>query len=310
MGRGTWADKKLCLPTMTPAELTRWLGTPRVLDGAMGSELLRRGVESAAVLWGVGALLSAPERVRDVHRDHASAGAEALTAATFRVAPYSLRRHGLGERAGELATRAMACAREGADQAQRKVVILASQTTLEDCYRPDLVPADSTLAREHAATAALLAASGADALLLETFNTVREAAVASAAAATTGLPVLVCFACRSEGRLLSGEDVGVAAAAVSAVPGVVAVGVNCTAVGDTLPALVRIFKTSRLPLVAYANDAWYAQDSRWLAAQPVTPDRYAAAALAWVSAGARLVGGCCGTTPAHIAALAAALSSE
>ena len=67
-------------------------------------------------------------------------------------------------------------------EAGRDLLVFASQTTLEDCYRPDLVPDDDTLRREHAATAAALAAAGADALLLETFNTVREARIAVEAA--------------------------------------------------------------------------------------------------------------------------------
>jgi len=293
---------------MTPAELTAWLAErPRVLDGATGSELLRRGVTSASRLWGVGALLDDPNAVRDLHRDYAAAGAEALTAATFRVAPYSLRRLDLESRAAELAALAVGLAQQGAAAAGRPALVLAAWTTLEDCYRPDLVPDEATLEREHAATAAVLAASGADALLLETFNTVREARAAARAASASGLAVLVSFACREGGRLLSGEDVCDAAGAVT-VPGVVAVGVNCTRRVDTMPALVRIAIGTDLPLVAYANDAWFADDAQWLAATPAAPASYRLCALAWAAAGARLVGGCCGTTPAHIAAVAQALA--
>jgi len=287
--------------------MTSWLTErPRVLDGATGSELLRRGVTAAARLWGVGALLDAPDAVRDLHRDYAAAGADALTAATFRVAPYSLRPAGLEPRAAELAALAVRLAREGCRASGRDALVLASQATLEDCYRPDLVPDDDVLRAEHAATAALLAAAEPDALLLETFNTVREARAAAAAAAGTGLPVLVSFACTGEGHLLSGEDAAAASAAV-AIPGVVAVGVNCTAVRELPPALARVAAGTGLPLVAYANNAWHADDSPWLAAVPLPPERYAACALAWSAAGARLTGGCCGTSPAHIAAVAALL---
>jgi S-methylmethionine-dependent homocysteine/selenocysteine methylase len=293
---------------MRPDEISRWLEAgPRVLDGAMGSELLSRGVKPAARLWGVGALLEEPGQVRAVHRDNAAAGAEALTTATFRVAPYSLRRVGLEERAAELAGLAVRLAREGAAAAGRSPVILGSQTTLEDCYRPDLTPPDATLREEHARTAAMLAASGADALLLETFNSIREARAAAEAAAATGLAVMIAFACRAGGSLLSGEDVRDAAAAVS-IPGVVAVGVNCTALRDLVPALARVAEGTRLPLVAYANNAYSAEDARWLDAPPTGPDGYARCMQAAVAAGARLVGGCCGTTPAHIAALAAMLT--
>ncbi len=295
---------------MTPAAFADWLGRRvRILDAAMGSELLRRGVDSAARLWGVGALEEAAAAVREVHRDHAAAGAEALTAATFRVAPYALRGHGGAARASALAASAVGLARAGAADAGAAAVVLASQTTLEDCYRPDLVPAADVLAREHAATAEALAAAAPDALLLETFNTVREAEAAAAAATATGLATVVSFACRDRGRLLSGEDAGTAAAAVS-VPGVVAVGVNCTAVSDVEPALERMAERSPLPLVAYANDAWWADDSPWLEADRVAPADYAARAERWAALGASLIGGCCGTSPAHVAALAARLRGD
>jgi homocysteine S-methyltransferase len=293
---------------MTPAELTAWLAErPRVLDGATGSELLRRGVTSASRLWGVGALLDDPDAVRELHRDYAAAGAEALTAATFRVAPYSLRRINLEGRASELAALAVDLARQGAATAGRPALVFAAWTTLEDCYRPELVPDEATLERELTANAAALAFSGADALLLETFNTVREARAAARAAVATGLPVVVSFACREGGRLLSGEDARDAAAAVT-MPGVVAVGVNCTRRVDTMPALVRIAIGTDRPLVAYANDAWFADDAQWLAAKPAQPASYGRCALAWAAAGARLVGGCCGTAPEHIAAVVQALA--
>ncbi len=294
---------------MTVSEIGGWLASrTRVLDGATGSELLRRGVEPARTLWGVGALEEAPEAVRALHRDYAAAGAEAITAATFRVAPYALRRAGMAERAAELAALAVRLAREGAAAAGRDALVLASQTTLEDCYRPDLVPDDATLAREHAATSQVLAQARPDAILLETINTAREARAAATAAAATGLPVIVSFACR-RGMLLSGEEPG-DAAAEAAVPGVVAIGVNCTSVEETLSALIRVAAATALPLVAYANNAWHAADSPWLAAEPVPPEEFACRAAAWTAAGARLVGGCCGTGPEHIAAIAARLAPE
>ncbi len=296
---------------MTPDRLTRWLtrGLPRVLDGGMGSELLGRGVASAGRLWGVGALLEAPDEVRRIHHDYAAAGADALTACTFRVAPHSLGRNGLAERAGELAKLAVRLAREGASQAGRECLVMASQTTLEDCYRPDLVPDEATLTAEHSRTSEILAAAGADVLLLETFNTVREAAIAARAAAATGLGVIVSFVCRLRGMLLSTEDAGEAATALH-LPGVVALGVNCTAINDVPAALRRLAAGTSLPLVAYANNAWFAQDSLFLRAAPVAPEIYAAHAEDWLGLGVRLVGGCCGTSPAHVQALRARLESS
>lgn len=294
---------------MNSQQLRAWLqARPRVLDGAGAGELLRRGVAAAGHLWGAGALLQAPTEVRRLHCDYAAAGADALTALTFRVSPYALKRFELEDRAAELAAVAVRLAREAAE-AGREVLVLASMTTLEDCYRPDLVRDDDVLLKEHARTAEVLAAAGADGLLLETFNTVREAVAALDAAIATGLPVIVSFACRAGGRLLSGEDVGVAAAAMS-LPEVAAVGVNCTAIQDTLPALEGLAEATLLPLAAYANNGFFAEDTPHLAAAPAEPELYARCALAWLAAGARLLGGCCGTSPEHVAALAAALNAQ
>lgn len=275
----------------------------------MGSELLRRGVASAATLWGVGALIHDPQAVFQVHRDYVAAGCEVLTANTFRVAPYALRRFPRYPKPEELAKTAVRLAREAACASTRQVLVLASMTTLEDCYRPDLVPDDATLAREHQRTAALLAAAGPDGLLLETFNTVREARAACQAAVATGLPVIVCFTCKSGGRLLSGENAADAARAVT-LPGVVAVGVNCTRISDLMPALTQMAGATHLPLVAYANNAWYDEQSPHLAAAAVSSEKYARCMLACVAVGARLVGGCCGTTPEDMAAVRAMLDEH
>jgi homocysteine S-methyltransferase len=277
-----------------------------LLDGGVGSELIRRGVASAHRLWGIGALLEAPDAVRDLHRDYVLADSDWLTAATFRLAPYSLRRAGLEERAPELAALAIRLLREGAAAAGRRVLAVASMTTLEDCYRPDLVPPDDVLEREHTATVELLADAGADGLILETFNTVRESAIAARAAVHSELPVVVSFACRADGCLLSGEDPSQAARAVS-IPGVVAIGVNCTSTAIVPKALDRLASGTTLPLAAWANNGWAAEDSPWLAAPRLGPEAFAAEALRWIDAGARLVGGCCGAGPAEIAALASVI---
>ena len=96
------------------------------------------------------------------------------------------------------------------------------------------------------------------------------------------------------------------AAAATAVTGigVTALGVNCTAIPHLADALVRLRKGSDLPLVAYANNTWYAADSPWLRGGPLSPEEYGAAAVRWCGLGARLVGGCCGSGPSHIAAVA------
>ncbi len=281
-------------------------GGPVLLDGATGTELERRGARAALPLWSSHALLDDPALVERIHADYADAGAEVLTADTFRTQRRALARGGAGERDAELTALAVALARSAADAASRRVYVVGSAPTLEDCYRPDLVPDDDDLAREHAAHAANLAAAGVDGILVETMNTAREAAAAAAAARDTGLPLLVSFICDVAAKLLSGETLeqGVRAV-IGARPD--ALLVNClppSHVGACLPVL----RDSGLPFGVYANLGAPSYDPGAARTEDCTPDEFAEHAHAWIEAGASLVGGCCGTTPDHIRSLRERLS--
>jgi S-methylmethionine-dependent homocysteine/selenocysteine methylase len=275
-------------------------GPPLLLDGATGTELERHGVPCALPLWSTHALLHQPDQVRRVHADHVAAGAELLTANTFRTQERTLARGGAGGRGAELTALAVRLAREAAAEAPRPVVVLGSAPPLEDCYSPQLVPAAAALAREHARHAENLAAAGADAILVETMNTLREAHAALRAARATGLPVLASFVCGSGARLLSGEPLRDAVVLASA-EGAAAVLVNCLPMRD-VPACLAVLAAGPLPFGAYANlgapepEGWRRDDR--------PPEAFAGAARGWLRAGATVIGGCCGTQPEHIAALA------
>jgi S-methylmethionine-dependent homocysteine/selenocysteine methylase len=179
---------------------------------------------------------------------------------------------------------------------------VGSAPTLEDCYRPDLVPGAAELLREHAEHAAHLAAAGVDAILVETMNSVREAVAAARAARAHALPVLVSFVCWDGARLLSGEPLdGAARAARDA--GADAVLVNCLPPSN-VPVCLPALEQSGLPFGAYANLGEPNDETGFTRSEDCAPEEFAAHASRWVDAGARLVGGCCGTTPAHLRAVA------
>jgi len=275
---------------------------PLVFDGALGTELERRGVPSRLPLWSARALLADRSAVAAIHRDYVAAGAEALTANTFRTGRRTLAREGLGARAAELTRLAVALARGAATAAPRPVFVLGSQAPLEDCYRPDLVPSDAALAREHAEHAEALVAAGVDAILVETMNAAREAAAAASAARAVGAAFLASFACGSGGRLLSGEplEAGLEAALRF---GPLAVGVNCLppeAVEACLPALAR----SGLPFFVYPNLGAPDADGGFAPHRDCAPAEFGELARGWLGAGAAAAGGCCGTGPDHVAAVA------
>lgn len=276
---------------------------PLLLDGPTGTELSRRGYDVNVPGWSASALVHAAELLRSIHADYVAAGAALITANTFRTHARNVEQAALGQSAAELTNHAVRLAREAAGG---RALIAGSQAPLEDCYSPHLVPPDSELRGEHRSHAHNLAAAGADLILIETMSTIREAVAASEAARETGLPFFVSFVCRADpaGRLLSGESLADAARAI--LPhGPTALLINCL----PAPAAAQLLPQLRaaapdLPLGVYANTAQLQPDGRWTDTPATDPAIYARHAADWLAAGAKIIGGCCGATPAHIAALA------
>jgi len=280
-------------------------GPPILLDGPIGTELDRRGVATRLPLWSAWGLIETPDRVREIHADYARAGAEVMVTNTFRTHRRSLAKAGLGARAAELTALAVRLAREGA-AADRPVWVAGSIAPLEDCYRPDLTPSDAELAAEHVEIAANLASAGVDLFIVETMPTIREAVAASGAARAAGRPVLVGLVCGPDGRMLSGERVSAAAAALEPL-GPAALMINCTPYDAVREPLAELRAATDLPIGAYGNVGHAEGETGWEATDVVAPERYAEEAATWLDLGARIVGGCCGTRPTHIEALAAHL---
>jgi homocysteine S-methyltransferase len=326
---------------------------PLVLDGATGTELERRGVDSPLPLWSAGALISHPEIVEAIHRDYVAAGAEIVVANTFRTNVRTLRAAGMLERGEELnrtaidlARRASTsrhperseesgrdsgrtpssgrsqiprCARNDREAArndreaarsdmetnrdrQRSVIVAASVAPVEDCYRPDLVPDEAALRDEHGQMLAWLQAAEPDLLWIETMGTVREARAAAQAASQTRMPFVVSVVTREDGKLLGGEPLEQAVDAVEQYEPT-AIGLNCIPPTGMTAMLPRLRNATSRPLAAYAHINNATPIFGWNYAQPATPEQYAELARCWLDLGVSIVGGCCGTTPAHIRAL-------
>jgi methionine synthase I (cobalamin-dependent) len=204
-----------------------------------------------------------------------------------------------------ISARAVRLAREAAGSLGRSVFVAGSIAPLEDCYRPDLVPEDAALEREHREQAASLAAAGADLLLLETHNTLCELVAAARAAKATGLPFVASMVTdgRGNGRLLSGERIDDAVRALAPLAPD-AFGINCVPARKLAGDLGNLAAAAPgVPLAAYGNLGLPADDRGWAFTEEVSPEEYAALATGWLDLGIRLVGGCCGTTPAYTAAV-------
>lgn len=282
-----------------------------LLDGALGTELELRQIPTPLPLWSAQALFDSPDTVRSIHEDYVRAGADILTANTFRATPRTLAKAGRAADTERMVGRAVSLAREVADRARgaREILIAGALAPLEDCYRPDLAPDPGLAEREHAEQAVRLARAGVDLILIETMNSTAEAKAALRGAKPSGLPVLVSFICRSAKEILNGESLADAVRAVEPFkPDVILV--NCTAPDTIAGCLEEMARSTRSPIGCYPNaGAPDMAHGTWLFDPAWTPERFAEAASTWVARGAQVIGGCCGVGPDHIRALRAALPS-
>jgi S-methylmethionine-dependent homocysteine/selenocysteine methylase len=278
-----------------------------LLDGAMGTELDHRGAPTYLPLWSAWGLIDHPEVVRAIHDDYARAGADILTTNTFRTTGRALQRGGRDpDEAQTLTALAVRLARESATGTSRTPLVAGSIAPLEDCYSPWLSPSYDIAFSEHRILANDLAAAGADFVMVETMPLIEEAEAAAAAALETGLEVTVGFVIGNDGRLLSGEYLADAVQRLSKLP-ISAIFINCTPMTVIAPAMAELAQETSLPVGGYANLGTVENSVGWAADASITTEEYAVAALGWVASGARIIGGCCGTRPAHIAAMRRAI---
>jgi enediyne biosynthesis protein CalE2 len=274
-----------------------------ILDGAMGTELFRRGIQTRLPIWSAQALIENPELVRDIHSDYIYAGAEIITTNTFRTTTRALGKKGLSNRAKELTLLAVNLAKQARDQSADKAVWIAgSVAPLEDCYEPELMPDSETAFREHDELIGWLVGAGVDLVLIETMNTIQEAIAAARSAQEHQLPMFVSWTCGSHGKILSCEHIDEAIKQLEPYDPA-AFLVNCTPLKDVPSALRKMRSTTKTPIGAYANVGKAEPIFGWEFTRELDPSSYADEAQIWIHEGAKIVGGCCGTTPEHIAEL-------
>jgi S-methylmethionine-dependent homocysteine/selenocysteine methylase len=271
-----------------------------ILDGAMGTELQRQGIDVGLPLWSARALLSDPDSVLWIHQQYILAGADIITTNTFRTTSRTFARAGLPDRSALLTRQAVDLAFQArSDCAAHTVLIAGSIAPLEDCYRPDLVPDDAVLVAEHTEQARRLAQAGVDFLLLETMGTIREAEAASSAASRTGKEFVVSFLCRPDGRLYGGESIADAVSAIAHL-NPAAFSLNCISPHVIQPALRALRNATPLPTAVYANAGKAGYEQAGELVVEITPDDYASFATGWQQEGVRIIGGCCGTSAVYI----------
>lgn len=270
-------------------------------DGAMGTLLYSRGVPSGSCFEALN--LRQPELVAGVHRDYRAAGAQLLETNTYGANALRLAAVGLENQVRQVNLAGAALARRSAGR-EALVAGAVGPLLLPRGQESGPTPEEQrSLFREQMNA---LGEGGVDVLLLETFASLDELLLAVAVAKETGLPVIAQMAFFEQGRTRDGIAAGDAARRLAAA-GATMVGANCgSGPRELLAVLQAMAVVTELPLSGFANSGFPEYvDGRYL--YLATPEYFAARGREMVAAGAALVGGCCGTTPAHIVALAAEL---
>jgi homocysteine S-methyltransferase len=287
-----------------------------ILDGALATELECRGADLRDPLWSAKCLIERPELIREVHLDYFRAGADLATTATYQATFEGFARRGIEADAAEalmrsavslaLAARDDFWASESNRTGRLRPLVATSigpyGAMLADGseYRGRYAVDDATLIEFHRRRLRVLADAGGDLLACETIPCLREARVlAELLREFPDTSAWISFSCKDGGHNCEGQDIGDCVAELQDHPQIVAVGVNCTAPQYMAPLLQQMRARTTKPLIAYPNsgEIFEASSKHWGgSAQP----RLGPAARDWQAAGARLIGGCCRSTPSDI----------
>jgi homocysteine S-methyltransferase len=284
-----------------------------VTDGGLATELEARGNDLSDWLWSARLLMDAPDQVRDAHLAFFQAGAVIATSASYQASFEGFARRGLGRRdAAGLMRRSVELAREAraemaGDGRARWVAASVGPygAALADGseYRGRYGLSVRELAGWHRPRLEALAEAAPDVLALETVPDIDEAEALMTAITGLGVPAWLSYTIDGE-RTRAGQPLPEAFAVAAGVPEVVAVGVNCCAPADVQAAIAAAREVSGKPVIVYPNsgEAWDAGRRAW------TGQSRSSARLPgqWISAGARIAGGCCRVRPADIAVIAEA----
>jgi homocysteine S-methyltransferase len=282
-----------------------------VLDGGLSTALEQQGADLGGALWTARLLGEEPTRIAEAHRAYYRAGATVATTASYQVSVEGLVAAGYDvARARRLVTRSVTLAQEVRDELadQRPGLLVAASVGpygafLADGseYRGRYGVSTTRLRDFHGPRLELLAAAGPDLLAVETVPDTDEAEVLVALLDDLDVPAWFSYSVRG-GETNAGQQLADAYAVLADSPSVVAAGVNCSEQADVLGAVRAAVAATGLPAVAYPNrgGSWDSDTKQWAYGASLDLDLVES----WVAAGARYVGGCCGTGPADIAELA------
>lgn len=300
-------------------------GRVLILDGGLSTALEDRGHVLHGKLWTAELLLSDPAAIEEVHLDWLNAGAQIITTASYQASIPGFEARGLSTaearaalmRATKLALRARQ--RYVSQDLTRDPPLIAASigpygAYLADGseYTGDYCASVQELEDFHRERIALLSQSGADLLACETIPNRIEAGVLCALLKNTQIPAWVSFSCRNDEQISDGTPIAEAARLFTEHPKVMALGVNCTApryISSLVTALRQIAPSKAIVVYPNSGECYNATSHTWTGANTNAGD-WVLLAEHWRQLGAKIIGGCCRTTPGDITRLARRLHSS
>lgn len=282
---------------MTREEFNQLTSHLVLLDGATGSNLMAAGMPKGVCTeqW----ILEHRKILINLQKDYINAGSQIVYAPTFGGNPINLAKYNLENQIKALNYDLVALSREATDG---RAYVAGDITTTGEMMEPFGSMTYERALDAYKVQISLLAEAGADLLVAETLFNIQEAcAAAEAASAVCDLPLMCTMTTDADGSFFSGGTIFEAAPMLEAA-GVSAVGLNCSVGPDQLESIIRnVAKCVSIPVIAKPNAGMPVINEQGQAIYPMEADEFARHMLTLKNAGARLLGGCCGTTPEFIA---------
>ena len=275
-----------------------------LLDGAMGSELIKRGEYLPPYIWSADSNLKNPDLVAQIHTDYINAGSNYITTNTFRTTPRAFKKTGLCTKDAEsVAYKALQSALQSAIlAAQENVSILASIAPLEDCYMPHQFPGTKIAENEFYQIGKWLCENPINGFILETMNNLTETKICLEVVSKFNLPIWLSYYLADAQHICSGEPL-ISAIKLAKKYSVECLLINCNPLDITMNSMDIIIKNWDRKWGVYPNLGIGVPDINGIIDIIHTNDKFLSIMELALDGGANILGACCGSSPKHIALL-------
>tara|TARA_B100000700_G_scaffold314025_1_gene399998 strand:+ start:379 stop:1251 length:873 start_codon:yes stop_codon:yes gene_type:complete len=275
----------------------------KLLDGAMGTELIKRGELLPEGIWSASTNLTNPDLVYKIHKNHIEAGATYITTNTFRSTPRAFKKMGLSNNDAYIKSRASfnsaIKSAKKASKINKRIHILGSIAPLEDCYLPSLFPGEKSALKEFQEIGEWINNANLSGFLLETMNSIEETEICLKTISKFNLPIWVSFNLLNSEKIRSGEKFSNAIKMIKKYS-VNCLLINCNPLNRSYNALKILKNNWDNDWGLYPNLGVGEPSPNGIITAYHTNKDFLNTIQNSIDLGANVIGGCCGVSPKHI----------